>query len=245
MIRKAVDLRPSDGYIVDSLGWAYYRLGKFDDAVRELERAVSLKPDDPVLNDHLGDAYWRVGRQLEATFQWSHARDMKPEPDVLASVQKKLAEGPAAGRGQDRAGIRPRQRSSLPAPTAAERRRRHADRKADESEPRAGSLRAQPVERQRLTSAVSQPPTRCSPASRSGRSPPTSSATAALPRDPRPQPAAAGRSRPDRARAGTEAAGTSELSSQPDAIQRRSGFAAVPVPAVSAGAQLDARRMPL
>ena len=93
MIRKAVDLRPSDGYIVDSLGWAYFRLGRFDDAVRELERAVSLKPDDPVLNDHLGDAYWRVGRKLEATFQWSHARDMKPEPAVLASVEKKLAEG--------------------------------------------------------------------------------------------------------------------------------------------------------
>lgn len=93
LIRKAVDLRPSDGYIVDSLGWAYYRLGRFDDAVRELERAVSLKPDDPVLNDHLGDAYWRVGRRLEATFQWSHARDMKPEPDVLATVEKKLKEG--------------------------------------------------------------------------------------------------------------------------------------------------------
>ena len=93
LIRKAVDLRPSDGYIVDSLGWAHYRLGQFDDAVRELERAVSLKPDDAVLNDHLGDAYWRAGRRLEATFQWSHARDMKPDPDVLATVQKKLAEG--------------------------------------------------------------------------------------------------------------------------------------------------------
>ncbi|TIT55568.1 MAG: tetratricopeptide repeat protein, partial [Mesorhizobium sp.] len=51
MIQKAVDLRPSDGYIVDSLGWAYFRLGRFDDAVREMERAVSLKPEDPVLND--------------------------------------------------------------------------------------------------------------------------------------------------------------------------------------------------
>ncbi|MEW9837627.1 tetratricopeptide repeat protein [Mesorhizobium marinum] len=93
MIRKAVELRPSDGYIVDSLGWAHYRLGEFEEAVRELERAVSLKPDDPVLNDHLGDAYWRVGRRLEATFQWSHARDMEPEPNVLAEVEKKLKEG--------------------------------------------------------------------------------------------------------------------------------------------------------
>ncbi|WP_376705948.1 tetratricopeptide repeat protein [Mesorhizobium sp. ISC25] len=93
MIQKAVDLRPSDGYIVDSLGWAYYRLGQFDDAVREMERAVSLKPEDPVLNDHLGDAYWRVGRKLEATFQWNQARDLKPDPDVLATLQQKLMKG--------------------------------------------------------------------------------------------------------------------------------------------------------
>ncbi|PZO78913.1 MAG: hypothetical protein DI629_10920 [Mesorhizobium amorphae] len=94
MIRKAVELRPSDGYIVDSLGWAYYRLGRFPEAVTELERAVSLKPDDPVLNDHLGDAYWRVGRKLEATFQWSHARDLKPADEaVLKQVELKLKEG--------------------------------------------------------------------------------------------------------------------------------------------------------
>ena len=93
LIRKAVELRPSDGYIVDSLGWAHYKLGQYDEAVRELERAVSLKPDDAVLNDHLGDAYWRAGRRLEATFQWSHARDMKPDPEVLALVEKKLTEG--------------------------------------------------------------------------------------------------------------------------------------------------------
>lgn len=93
MIQRAVSLRPSDGYIVDSLGWAYYRLNRFDEAVTELERAVSLKPDDPILNDHLGDAYWRAGRRLEATFQWNHARDMKPEPDVLAKVLEKLEKG--------------------------------------------------------------------------------------------------------------------------------------------------------
>jgi tetratricopeptide (TPR) repeat protein/LysM repeat protein len=93
LIQRAVDLRPSDGYIVDSLGWAYYRLGRYEDAARELERAVSLKPEDPVLNDHLGDAYWRVGRKLEATFQWSHARDMKPDPEILESVNQKLLKG--------------------------------------------------------------------------------------------------------------------------------------------------------
>ncbi|WP_164096660.1 tetratricopeptide repeat protein, partial [Serratia marcescens] len=64
LVRRAVELTPEDGYIVDSLGWAYYRMGRFDDAVTELERAIELKPEDPVVNDHLGDAYWRVGRQI-------------------------------------------------------------------------------------------------------------------------------------------------------------------------------------
>ena len=93
MIKKAVDLRPSDGFIIDSLGWGYYRLGRYEEAVTELERAVALQPADPVLNDHLGDAYWRVGRKLEATFQWAHARDLKPDPAVLTSVLEKLKKG--------------------------------------------------------------------------------------------------------------------------------------------------------
>lgn len=93
MIRKAVEQRPDDGYIVDSLGWAYFRTGNYDEAVKELERAVLLKPDDPTINDHLGDAYWRVGRTLEAHFQWSQAKDFKPEPDELASLDKKLKDG--------------------------------------------------------------------------------------------------------------------------------------------------------
>ncbi len=93
MIRKAVEQRPDDGYIVDSLGWAYFRTGNYDEAVKNLERAVLLKPDDPTINDHLGDAYWRVGRTLEAHFQWAQAKDFGPEPDELASLQKKLKDG--------------------------------------------------------------------------------------------------------------------------------------------------------
>lgn len=93
MIRKAVSLRPQDGYIVDSLGWAYYKLGRFDDAVVELEKAVKLRPEDATINDHLGDVYWRVGRQLEATFQWHHAIAGKPEPEELARIEEKLKKG--------------------------------------------------------------------------------------------------------------------------------------------------------
>ena len=93
LIRRAVDQRPDDGYIVDSLGWAYYRIGKHDEAVKNLERAVELKPMDPTINDHLGDVYWKVGRKLEATFQWSHARDLKPDPEELAKIEAKLKDG--------------------------------------------------------------------------------------------------------------------------------------------------------
>ncbi len=108
MIARAVALRPNDGYIVDSLGWAYYRLGRFEDAVRELEKAVSLKPDDPILNDHLGDAYWRAGKKLQAVFQWNHARDMKPELDVLAEVERKLVEGLPPIEVEDKVAMAPR-----------------------------------------------------------------------------------------------------------------------------------------
>ncbi len=93
MIKRAVEQRADDGYIVDSLGWAYYRLGNMEEAVKHLERAVELKPEDPTINDHLGDAYWRVGRTLEARFQWSHARDLKPEPDDLVKIEEKLKAG--------------------------------------------------------------------------------------------------------------------------------------------------------
>jgi tetratricopeptide (TPR) repeat protein len=93
MIRRAVEQRPDDGYIVDSLGWANFRIGNYDEAVKDLDRAVELKPEDPTINDHLGDAYWRVGRVLEAHFQWSHARDLKPEPEDLPKIEEKLKSG--------------------------------------------------------------------------------------------------------------------------------------------------------
>ena len=93
MLRKAVELRPNDGYIVDSLGWAHFKLGQYAEAAETLEKAIDLKPADPVLNDHLGDAYWRVNRRIEAHFQWNHARDMGPEPEDLPAILKKIEHG--------------------------------------------------------------------------------------------------------------------------------------------------------
>lgn len=93
MIRKAVELRPNSGFIIDSLGWAYYRLGRYEEAAVELERALELMPTDPVVNDHLGDAYWKIGRKLEATFLWKHALGNKPEEKDRIKIEQKLKEG--------------------------------------------------------------------------------------------------------------------------------------------------------
>ena len=102
-IRKAVKLKPDDGYYVDSLGWAYFRLGNLPAAVENLERAVELKPDDPIINDHLGDAYWRVGRTLEAKYQWQQALTLKPEDDQVVTLKQKIEAGlPGADRDQGR-----------------------------------------------------------------------------------------------------------------------------------------------
>ena len=93
MLRRAVELQPEDGYIVDSLAWAHYKLGHYDEAVKLLERAIELKPGDPVINDHLGDAYWRVGRKLDAEFQWNHARDLNPDPEEMPKILGKIEKG--------------------------------------------------------------------------------------------------------------------------------------------------------
>ena len=93
MVKKAVELKPNDGYIVDSLGWAYFQLGDFEEAATQIERAVDLNPADPIIGEHLGDAYWRVGRTLEAKFQWQHAKDNGPEPDDLKRIEEKLLNG--------------------------------------------------------------------------------------------------------------------------------------------------------
>jgi Flp pilus assembly protein TadD len=96
MLRRAVELRPEDGYIVDSLGWVYYRLGKYDRAVEKLERAVELRPADPTINDHLGDAYWKVGRKQEARFQWERALSLDPDAEEIPTIEAKLEDGLSA-----------------------------------------------------------------------------------------------------------------------------------------------------
>jgi tetratricopeptide (TPR) repeat protein len=94
MIKRALVSEPDSGAIVDSLGWAYYRLGQFDKAVEQLERAAQLEPIDAEINNHLGDAYWRVGRRIEAEFQWRKVlTTMSPPDELKAQLEAKLKTG--------------------------------------------------------------------------------------------------------------------------------------------------------
>ena len=93
MLEKARALSPQDGYIIDSVGWAYYCLGRYADAAKTLEDAIQLVPGDPTINDHLGDAYWKIGRKLDAQFQWNHALAFGAETDEKAKIEKKLQVG--------------------------------------------------------------------------------------------------------------------------------------------------------
>src|SRR3546814_5090616 len=101
MLKQAVNLRPQDGFIVDSLGWVHFRLGQYDEAVVQLERANELQPTDPVLNDHLGDAYWRVGRRTEARYQWQRALLFNPEADQVPLIQAKIEKGLGEPRSEE------------------------------------------------------------------------------------------------------------------------------------------------
>ncbi len=93
MIETAVAERPDSGYITDSLGWIFYRLGRYEEAVAPMERAVSLLPVDPIVNDHLGDVYWKVDRIREAEFQWKRALSFEPEEEDAARIRRKLEVG--------------------------------------------------------------------------------------------------------------------------------------------------------
>jgi len=93
MIERAVAAVPNDGYITDSLGWALYRLRRFEEAVTHMERAAELTPVDPIVSDHLGDTLWAVGRRLEAEFQWRRAMSFEPEEVDAARIRRKLEVG--------------------------------------------------------------------------------------------------------------------------------------------------------
>ncbi len=96
MIERALQERPNDGAIVDSLGWVMLKQGDIAGAIKNLEHAVELEPEDATINGHLGDAYASAGRKLEAQYQWRLALSFKPEPDEVPKLQAKLRDGEQA-----------------------------------------------------------------------------------------------------------------------------------------------------
>jgi len=93
MLEKARALSPYDGYITDSVGWAYFKLGRYGDASKVLEQAVLLVPGDATINEHYGDALWMAGHKLDAHFQWNHALAFNTDPKDKVKIQKKLQDG--------------------------------------------------------------------------------------------------------------------------------------------------------
>lgn len=93
MIQRAVAAQPDSGFIVDSLAWALFTLGRYDEALDPMERASILEPVDPIVTDHLGDVYWAVGRKLEAEFQWHRALSFDPEEELATRIRRKLEIG--------------------------------------------------------------------------------------------------------------------------------------------------------
>jgi len=93
MIKLAVNKSPQSGYIIDSLAWGLFQLGRYEEAILPMEKAIALEPEDPIVNDHFGDILWKVGRKREAYFQWRRALFFQPEEEFQLSIEKKLQLG--------------------------------------------------------------------------------------------------------------------------------------------------------
>lgn len=96
MIEKAVELEPKSGAIIDSLGWAHYKLGQYGKARINLEEAAERSPTSATIIDHLGDVYWKLGRRKEAGYQWERAESLDPTDKELVSIKAKIKGGLSA-----------------------------------------------------------------------------------------------------------------------------------------------------
>jgi tetratricopeptide (TPR) repeat protein len=97
-IKQAVSLEPTNGAYLDSLGWAYFKVGKFDLAEENLTKASLRMESDPTVQDHLGDLYQKTGRLKLAAAHWERAMEewnktvpAEVDTDLEASTQKKLS----------------------------------------------------------------------------------------------------------------------------------------------------------
>ena len=94
MLKKAARLKENDGYITDSLGWAYFAQENYLDAEKFLRIAVQLMPQDPIINDHYADALWMLNKNIQARYFWNYVLSLdKAEEDLKEIISDKLIFG--------------------------------------------------------------------------------------------------------------------------------------------------------
>ena len=94
MLKKAASLRENDGYIIDSLGWAYYVKKDYAKAEPFLQRAVELLPLDPIINDHYADTLWMLDKNIQARYFWNYILKLNDvEQKLKDTISKKLIFG--------------------------------------------------------------------------------------------------------------------------------------------------------
>jgi len=94
MLRKANELRPNDGYIIDSLGWALFKLKNYKESKKYLELAVSRMASDPVINDHYADSLWMNNNNLQARYYWNYVLKLKKTEEKLKKkIKQKILSG--------------------------------------------------------------------------------------------------------------------------------------------------------
>ena len=94
MLEKANKLKSNDPYIIDSLGWALFKLKRFEESKEYLQLALRLMPADPIVNDHYGDVLWKNGNKLQARYYWNNVLQLEnTEKDLKDKVKEKLVKG--------------------------------------------------------------------------------------------------------------------------------------------------------
>ncbi len=93
MLEEALSQKPDDAYILDSMAWYYFKVGRFNDSLKLFEYAILIDPSDPTINDHFGDALWKVGKFSQARYQWKKAIEANEDELASQKIKKKLIIG--------------------------------------------------------------------------------------------------------------------------------------------------------
>tara|TARA_B100001173_G_scaffold303037_1_gene305370 strand:- start:114 stop:1808 length:1695 start_codon:yes stop_codon:yes gene_type:complete len=94
MLERANILRSNDPYIIDSLGWALFKLERYSESKNYLQSAVKLMPADPIVNDHYGDVLWKNGNKIQARYFWKYVLNLEETAkDMKENIKNKLISG--------------------------------------------------------------------------------------------------------------------------------------------------------